>query len=556
MNNLEIPLGKRSKAYRFFEMVPGLISYTMLGLMVVLSIVNPFYAAVYLLLLIFTLLFKAIGLAFHSVQGHRRLTRAQRIDWRDRLEQLESPEQSLEAIEGSHSSGFDYKIHKENLRRMAMNLAEYPKPSQLYNMVIVAAYNEPYEVIQPTLQSVVDTTYDNKRLILVFAYEERGGEGIRQTAERLKAEFGAQFHAFIPVMHPADLPDEVVGKGPNITYAAEQMVGWLEKEGIEQDDVIITTLDCDNKPHPTYFDYLTYEFIVHEDRQRLSYQPIALYFGNIWDAPAPMRVIATGNSFWTIISSMRPHLLRNFASHAQPFKALAAMDFWSKRTIVEDGHQYWRSYFFFRGEYEVIPLYVPIYQDAVISDTFKGSLVAQFKQLRRWAYGASDVPYVAVRVLSRRRMAPLLPGIARLLRLIDSHVTLATVAILVAVGGWIPLIVSPESARDIAAHNLPEVVSILQRIAMFGLFITIFLSFKILPPRPARYKRRRTIGMVLQWLLMPLTAIAYNSSASLTSQTYLLFGKYLDKFDVTEKSTAETREASKAQRKQAKKSQK
>jgi len=41
--------------------------------------------------------------------------------------------------------------------------------------------------------------------------------------------------------------------------------------------------------------------------------------------------------------------------------------------------------------------------------------------------------------------------------------------------------------------------------------------------------------MVLQWVLMPVTAIFYNSAAALYSQGRLLIGKYLDKFDVTDK---------------------
>ena len=44
-------------------------------------------------------------------------------------------------------------------------------------------------------------------------------------------------------------------------------------------------------------------------------------------------------------------MLRNFASHSQPLKALIGMNFWSTRTIVEDGHQYWRSLFYFEGKY-------------------------------------------------------------------------------------------------------------------------------------------------------------------------------------------------------------
>jgi hypothetical protein len=126
-----------------------------------------------------------------------------------------------------------------------------------------------------------------------------------------------------------------------------------------------------------------------------SFQPIAMFTNNIWDVPAPMRVIATGNSFWNMIVSMRQHILRNFASHAQSLDALVATNFYSTRTVVEDGHQYWRTYFKFDGKHDVFPLFTPIYQDAVLAGSLWRTIKEQFIQLRRWAYGASDVAYVA-----------------------------------------------------------------------------------------------------------------------------------------------------------------
>lgn len=539
MVDLEIPIGKRTRLYRFLEMLPAIISYGAIITLVVLSLVNPLLAAIYLLLIILTMLVKVVGITTHMIVGRSRMDQASQVDWRSRLEDLEDPHAAYSRLYGSTSTHIAHEQHLENLRLMsASEPGFFPKPSQIYNVVIMPAYNEPLEVIQPAVQAVLDTTYDKKHLIVIFAYEERGGAGIKKTAETLKKRYQSKFHSFHIVEHPKDLPNEVIGKGGNITHAGRWLKGYLEEQNIAFSDVIVTTMDCDNKPHKTYFDYLTYEYIAREDRKHLSYQPVCLFTNNIWDVPAPMRVVATGNSFWNIISSMRPHTLRNFASHAQPMDALVEMDFWSVRTIVEDGHQYWRSYFYFGGNYEVVPLHVPIYQDAVLSGTYVKTLKAQFIQLRRWAYGASDVPYVGVRVFSSQRNVPFWAGFTRFVRLLDGHITLACVSILVAFGGWIPLLLNGEAARSMAVHELPDTISILQRVAMIGLVAMVFTSFKLLPPRPARYKRSRSVIMVLQWALMPVTAIVYSSAAAFYSQTRLFFGKYLDKFDVTEKTLA------------------
>ena len=63
---------------------------------------------------------------------------------------------------------------------------------------------------------------------------------------------------------------------------------------------------------------------------------------------------------------------------------------------------------------------------------------------------------------------------------------------------------------------------------------TILLSLKMLPPRPKDIKTPRIL-MILQWLLMPVVAIVYQSFAAFYSQTRLLTGNYMEKFDVTKK---------------------
>lgn len=546
--DIEIPLGKRTFKYRFFEILPAFLSFGAIILMFILSAFSPFLASLYLLTIITTLLVKAIGIAYRMITGHLQIEKAQKVDWNKRLNELENAEKSLDILKNKRNNEYEFKNHLRNLNDIIENPASFPKPSKVKNAVIIATYNEPYEVIQPTIQSVLASNYDAKNLLIFLAYEERGGEEIEKTAIRLKKEFSKNFGTFEIVKHPKNLPNEVVGKGGNITFAGRALQKYCENNKIPFENVLVTTLDSDNKPHKEYFACTTYSFIVHEDRKKLSYQPVSLFLNNIWDVPAPMRVVATGNSFWNIVSTMRPHLLRNFASHSQPLDALVEMDFWSTRTIVEDGHQFWRSYFHFGGDYYVVPIRVPIYQDAVLSETLPKTLKAQFIQLRRWMYGASDIPYVANLYFSKNRNVPIIDGLMKLIRLIDGHVTAVFQSPMAAFGGWVPLIVYAASSRSVIVHQLPNVISTLQQIATVGIFITILISLKMLPPRPERYRKRRSLWMVAQWVYMPVTSICYNAAAAAYSQTRLAFGKYLDKFDVTEKGRIEDVERAKAEK--------
>jgi hypothetical protein len=534
MTDIEIPVGKRTARYRFFEMLPGLLTYFFIALPVILSAINPLWAAIFIVGYIIMFFIKAIGMAYRTIQGYNFLERARRLDWKERLDSLEDPGTALLAHRNAgRSKEWMLPQHLDNLERLASDPSNFVKPSETYNAVIIATYNESREVLTPTLDALFASNYDMQRLILVIAYEERGPN--KKMAQELADRFSKRCYFATAVGHPDNLPNEVIGKGGNITCAGRYLQQLLEDKHIDPDRVLVTTLDADNRPHPQYLAYALYSYIVDPNRQQRAYQPIALFLNNIWDAPAPMRVLATGNSFWTIINAMRPHMLRNFASHSQGMASLIKTNFWSTRTIVEDGHQYWRSYFAFDGEYEVTPIYVPVYQDAVLAETYIKTIKAQFLQLRRWAYGASDVAYVADKGLRKDRRIPFWSYWPRFLRLLESHVSWATAPIIITFGAWAPLIINAESSRSIVAHELPQIASQLQFIAMFGLFITVYLTFKMLPPRPVRYKRRRNIFMLLQWLIMPVVSIGYGSAAAIYSQTRLVLGKYLDKFDVTVK---------------------
>ncbi len=528
MIDIEIPLkSERRGHYRVFEILPWALSMSMLLLLFILSLLNTTLAAFFVLMYIFIYLARAIAVAVRSLHGYSVMRKNQKLDWLTLLDELEAGQPSGKVI--TRPAWHVYQLRERDGHTLRT------KPSQLLHAIIIATYNESREVLEPTIQSLLASNYPMKQVILVLAYEERGGPEVERQAQELIRIYKDKFFHAVAIKHPHNQPNEVAGKGGNITYAGKKLQAYLEHEHIDPLRVVVTTLDSDNRPDKQYLACLSYAYSVCPDPVRASFQPISMYTNNIWDAPAPMRVLATGNSIYNIVLSMRPHAMRNFSSHAQGMASLIQTNFWSVRTIVEDGHQFWRSYFAFDGNYVVHPLHVPIYQDAVLTDSYRRTLKAQFVQLRRWTYGASDVAYVIHEGFFKKNKVQKVDLVAKTLRLIEGHVTWAVAPILTLIGGFIPVVFHSQS---LVANQLPNIVSRIQTFALLGGLVTIYLCLKTLPAKPERYKRHRTLFMIAQWAYLPITTVVYNSFAAFYSQTRLAFGKYMDKFDVTEKATA------------------
>ncbi|HPR09838.1 MAG TPA: glycosyltransferase family 2 protein [Candidatus Saccharibacteria bacterium] len=524
MTDIEIPYEKdRRGHYRFFEMLPGIISWTMILVPFILSFIDVRLAAMFVFIYLLINFARGMAGAFRAVQGYRAMNQHQKLPWSDMLKELSMGTVSQNAKRP--------KWHTNVVQRSQTQPILMP-PEQIIHAVIIATYKEAREVLEPTIQSVLRSDFNMKQVIFVLAYEERAGESTERLAHQLVDEYKSKFLHAMAVKHPHNIPGEVIGKGGNVTFAARRLQEYLEANHIDPLRVMVTTLDADNRPDKNYLNALSYVYLVAPDPIHKSYQPVSLYTNNIWDAPAPSRVLATGNSFFNLVVSLRQHALRNFSSHAQPMAALIKTDYWSVRTIVEDGHQFWRSYFRFDGKYRVLPLHLPIYQDAVLAETYVKTLKAQFVQLRRWTYGASDIAYVVDKGFFKPNKVPKPDLLAKTWRLLEGHVTWAVGPILVLFGGFIPSLFHPKSYT---ANELPIIVSRVQTVALVIALVTVFLALKTLPPKPARYKRHRSLFMVLQWVYLPLTSLVYNSFAAFYSQTRLLLGKYMSKFDFTEK---------------------
>lgn len=548
---------KERKIQRALEIIPGILTWaTFLG-MIVFSFWLPVWVAVFVIVFDIYWIFRTIFIASYSIAGYRKLKEGKKIDWWERCQNITDPakyrelmkekigrmqdilkngklmkRQEKKILEREISRQEKYLKEVENLEKIKDRILDW---REIIHVVMLPTAGEPAEVIEPAIQSVASANFPNRQIIILLATEEREAEEHRlKKVGYLKNKFSGTFRDFIVTTHIVS-PGEIKCKASNATFAARELMKYLDERQIDYKKVVFSNFDCDTVVHPEYFAALTYAYITEPKRLQMAYQPLPMYHNNLWDTNAFVRVIVTGSSFWHIFQSTRPEYMVTFSSHSEPFDTLVKVNFWPLNMISEDSIIYWKCFAYFNGDYKVKPIYLPVSLDAVLAESYWKTIVNQYKQKRRWAYGIENFS-VIMRAIGPNKKISLAKKARVALEMLEGHHSWATAPFILAILGWLPLIVGGDVfGQSVLAHNLPLMTRNLMNIAMFGLVISVSLSFLLMPPRPKKYSKWRNIYMVLQWVLVPISAPFLGAMPAIESQTRLMLGKYFGEFWVTEK---------------------
>jgi hypothetical protein len=494
--------GKDRVLYRLFEILPGALSWGTLIIIVVLSFYKPVWAAFFVIVFDLYWLLKTVHLSLHHRHNWKRLMHNIKVDW----------EQQLEGLSYGH----------------------------LYHMIILPFYKEGRDVVEESIQSLLKTKYDKKKIIVVLAAEARAGEEPWKLAETMKRLYEDQFGHFVITRHPADVPGEMAGKGSNISYAAEQArLVVLDPQHIPYEDVLVSAFDVDTVAWEQYLLCLTWHFLTTEDRFNASYQPVPLYNNNIWEAPPVSRVAAMSSTFWQMIQQERPEKLTTFSSHSVPFVVLYKIGYWQKNMVSEDSRIFFNLYLAHNGNYRVVPISYPVSMDANLAPTFWQTMVNIYKQHRRWSWGVESIPYILFNFMKHKDI-PLKAKMHHAFIQIEGFWSLATNPLVILCLGWFPILLGGAAFRDtLLSYNLPIVTQNLMILAMGGLVLSSIIAFTLIPKMPEhfRFKKFRWFMMGVQWLLIPITIVVFGAIPGFDAQTRLMFGKYMG-FWVTPKHRA------------------
>ncbi|CAB9510249.1 expressed unknown protein [Seminavis robusta] len=146
---------------------------------------------------------------------------------------------------------------------------------RLTHAVIVCNYKEPLETLRATIQSIADNTLADNTIV-VLACEERDPTA-NSTFQCLDQEFASSFCAFFKTSHKL-AEGEIIGKSSNENFACQELFKFVQQQGMDPFQVMVTTCDADSLFDRVFFEQVEAEYCRMPDGRRFIYNsPINTY---------------------------------------------------------------------------------------------------------------------------------------------------------------------------------------------------------------------------------------------------------------------------------------
>jgi cellulose synthase/poly-beta-1,6-N-acetylglucosamine synthase-like glycosyltransferase len=482
---------------RALEILPGFVSWSLILFPVWGSFVVPNLVAYYVIAFAVYWLYRSSAVAFLSIVSHFKIKASSKFDW------------------------------VKDLKRLFPN-----KWNQTHHIIVIPTYKEPQYILERTLRALVKQSYPLKNLHVMLSFEEREGKAAKKKSQQLTKKFADKFGHLWSTFHP-DIQGEVKGKSANTAWGAKEAKELLvDKEGLPIENITITSEDADARFHHHYFANLTYEFLTEEKPHNRIWQGGIAFYNNIWEVPSPVRVLAAIYSVTQMYVLMRKDRLINFSTYSTSLKHVHEIGYWDTNVIPEDYRLFFKSYFAKKGDFQVNPIFLPVYADAAQSHDFWSTMKNQYEQLKRWAWGVSDDAYIIRQfVLSD---APFGDRLVRTFKVIEDHFLWPVNWFAITISAMMPPLLNKEFSRTIIGKTLPQVTSTLLTLALLSMVVMFILDAINRPPHPNKRNLFSYILQPLEFILLPIVGFFFSALPGIDAHTRLMLGKYIE-YKVTEK---------------------
>ena len=492
------------KIERLLEILPGALTWLAITSPLWLSFAFPYAVAYILILADAYWLFNSWKISVLVLVGYKRYKRAISTNWIERLK-----------------------------KDFSGNWEDY---SQL---IVLPTYKESLEVLVPAFEAVVASDYPKKKIFLAVGFEAWADQEQVKEVIKLLDKYKSKIGGVFTTIHTLQ-EGELKGPATNRNCMIRNAVKELGLKGIKPSQVLTTTLDADFVIDRQFLSGALHKYLSTPDgkRDKCSYTGVFFYNNNYWQAPSITRLMAAGTAFWQLSEMVGSDKYINFASLSMNLQSLLDVGLWMSNKVNDDSGFYWKAYYHYKGEYQVIPHFLPISADANLDVTIWKTFKNAYLQLKRWAYGVEHIPYIFTQYFKRTDM-DFWDKTDKLTFILWSYFKWGTLALFIAFGGLLIPLVNPGYTHSALAINLPNVSSYLLDGAFVGLFSTMFVHEKTVVPRPKDWNIFQKLWSYIQWLLVPIVLVTIATIPAIDAQTTLMFGKHLE-FRVTNKARAKT----------------
>jgi hypothetical protein len=403
---------------------------------------------------------------------------------------------------------------------------------RLHHLVIVPTYLESDEILCETLHRLAIQTLPRDRIGVVLAFEERDPQAPARAA-RISQRFAECFGQWLVTMHP-DLPGEVKGKSANLAWAARRVEDQLMARGqLDPRNLLVTVCDADSRLDSQYLAALGHSVLSHPDGRLHLYQPAILFYANHGRLPLPLRAVSSVFSLYSLARMAASHRLIPQSTYSLSWWAARRVEFWDVDVVPEDSHMFFKVWLHLGQRVRTRAIYLPAYADAAEGATLGRSAAATYQQIRRWAWGVSDVPYLALRSLQARHI-PWRARFARVGWYVEEHLVWPSHWFLLTLGGLVPPLINPAYAGTALGLWQTAVSSTLLGLCLPSLVLAILADALLKWRSDGELDLFRVLGEGVGFALLPVTGLALVALPALDAHTRLLFGRSLA-YQVTEK---------------------
>ncbi len=486
------------KSQRALEIFPGFVSWSLILFPFWGSLIIPDIVAYYVIIFAVYWLYRSVTMSVLAILAHFKIQAAMRYDWVAELQQR-------------HFKDWE----------------------NIHHCIVIPTYQEPLKTLERTLTALSNQTFPTKNLHIMLSFEEREGADAVNKSEALIKQFEKTFGNLWTTFHP-DIKGEVKGKSSNTAWGAKQAKKrMVDEQHIPIENITISSEDADALFHKEYFAAVTQDFLTIEKPYNVIWQGSIVFYNNIWRVPAPVRVLASMFSVIQMHVLMRRDRLINFSTYTTTLKHVHEIGYWDTDVIPEDYRLFFKSYFAKKGDFEVHPIFLPIYSDAAEASTWWGTMVNQYEQLKRWAWGVSDDAYIIKGYLMAKD-APFFDKTARVLKTIEDHFLWPVNWFAITISAFLPPLLNESFNRTILGKTLPQVTSTLLTFSLIAMVVIFVIDALNRPPRPNRRNPLSYILQPLEFLLFPIIGFFFSALPGMDAHTRLMLGKYME-YRVTEK---------------------